>query len=151
MSRVTAMIVGFSVLLVAIVLQTPPQFIKKLQYYHKSSGPKAVLASTPQAAPSSAFETEDEVRGSGEHDAVGNAAVRLADPFVIQVESGGPLKMRSSPDGAIVGVIHNGETVEVRYEVSRAGRKWAFVKVNKRNLAGFLEIDRLRQPNSSPR
>ena len=130
MSRITTMCIVFGVLLFAIILQTPPPFVKKLRYYYESSGRHSVLAGT----------TKDDRTAAEEPEVIGSA-VRQVAPALISIER--EMHLRNSPNGAIVGVVRKGDFVESKFEVSEGGRKWAFIKVEDQNLAGFLEYDSL--------
>jgi hypothetical protein len=140
MTRITTMCFVCAVLLFAIVVQTPSQFVKKTRSYFESSRTKTVMASTAAGSPNVEVVEEAEMIGS---------AVRQVAASSISIEQ--ELHLRNSPNGPVVAVLQKGAVVEPRFEVQEAGRKWAYVRIAEQNLTGFLEDESLQSKTTAHR
>jgi hypothetical protein len=164
MARIVLVLVVCSVLMFAIVLQTPPQFLKSAVSAYASfvGDPKthAVKVEKPAVRSGKARRTSPRpspVATPPENvtDAIAQAAPvptptrssqHRVRPYVFCVASNGTeLYSLNSANGPVVIVLQRGEIVEPQLEINDAGRTWAFVTVTGQNLSGFLRRDSLER------
>jgi hypothetical protein len=166
MARIVLILIVCSVLMFAVVLQTPPEFVKSaLAIYgnfqhttapaekekpdnHREAIARKKLPVKNKAPRSAAIAPTEQVVSESVAPAEKAPVVPQHRPLinVFSVAADGTaLYSLNSTKGSIVRVLHKGDVVEPQLEINDAGQTWAFVHVAGENISGFLRRDSLER------